>query len=180
MKRIVVLWLSIILLIVGCANSNNIDYDKYFESLTNLDAKSTIALANEWRWTAPKITCFVNTREVVIEFPDGRKVKKALPDSLVYLAIAPYMNTTHTCETHYPSSCQGEMTEQTFQLTAKDMNGNILYEGEVKTLKNGFFELWLPRGISVQIDIRYNTLSGSEIISTVDGGRTCITTIKLR
>jgi hypothetical protein len=179
MKNIIVLFLFIVPIVFGCTNSNDIDYDKYFDSLADLDAKSAIALANEWRFSAPKITSFVTTKEVVFEFPNGKKVIKTLPDSLVYIAIAPYINTTHTCETHYPSSCQGELTEMTFFLTTKDKGGNLLYEGEITTLKNGFFELWLPRGTDVQLSIKYGKLLGSETIPTFDGSRTCITTIKL-
>lgn len=180
MKSIIILLLSIVSIIFGCTNSNDIDYDEYFDSLANLDAKSSIALANEWRFSAPKITSFVTTKEVVFEFPNGKKVTKTLPDSLIYIAVAPYINTTHTCEIHYPSSCQGELTEKTLQLTTKDGTGNLLFEGEITTLKNGFFELWLPRGSNIQLIIKYGRLLGTEAIPIVDVGRTCITTIKLK
>lgn len=179
MKYGIILCFMLLLVVSGCTNSNDVDYDKYFDFLSDLDAKSAVDLANEWRFSAPKITSFVTTKEVVFEFPNGKKVTKALPDSLVYIAIAPYINSTHTCETHYPSSCQGELTERTFFLTARDESENLLYEGEITTLKNGFFELWLPRGTNIQLSIKYGKLSGNETIPTVDGSRTCITTIKL-
>jgi hypothetical protein len=149
-------------------------------ALTNLDAKQAIALANDWRDTEPGITSYVTTTEVIFEFPDKRKVKKTLPDTAMYIAVAPYINTTHECSDHYMSSCSGELTEKTMKLTASDSNGIIYIDGNITTLKHGFFEIWLPRNKNVKLAISYNSLSGVEIISTNNNSRTCITTIQLK
>jgi len=169
-----------ILIIIGCKNSTNPDYNNKFESLTNLDAKAAIALANDWKFTTPKITAHVTPSEVIIDFPDGRTVKKALPDSLMFIAIAPYINGTHTCETHYPSSCDGELKETILKINVKDENGLVLFDGNITTLRNGFFELWLPRNKLITLQINDNTLTGSETFPTKADSRTCITTIKLK
>lgn len=164
----------------GCSNSTDPNYNKYYDRLTNADAKTAIALGNEWKYSASKIKTHVTPQEVVIEFPDSRTVKKSLPADQMYIAVAPYINGTHACETHYPSSCEGEMKELTVSLIAKDGSGNFLYNGNIETMKNGFFELWLPRNQNITLQISYNSLSGSETIQTNSNSRTCITTIKLK
>ena len=117
---------------------------------------------------------------MIIEFPDGRTVKKPLPANEMYIAVAPYINETHECSTHYPSSCNGEIKEKTFVVTAKDDKGNSIFSGNQTTMKNGFFELWLPRNLTISLHIEYNSLSGDEVIGTFDSNKTCITTIRLR
>jgi hypothetical protein len=107
-------------------------------------------------------------------------VKKSIPDNLMYIGVAPYIKTTHGCSTHYPSSCSGELTEKTVKLTAKGDDGTIYIDGDVTTLKHGFFELWLPRNRNIKLIITYNSMEGEEIITTKSDSRTCITTIELK
>lgn len=174
------LLLLLIAIVSGCSNSTEPDYNKNFDSLTNLNAKQVIALGNEWRDSAPKIKTYITTSEVIMEFPDERVMKKSLPDSLMYLAVAPYFNTTHECEIHYPSSCSGELIEKSVKLTAKDANGTIYFDGNITTLKHGFFEIWLPRNKNIKLVITYDSKVGEESLSTNSDSRTCITTIKLQ
>ncbi|MBS4013344.1 MAG: CueP family metal-binding protein [Bacteroidetes bacterium] len=173
------LTILLVSIIIGCSNSSDPDYNSYYDSLTNLSAKESIAKGNDWKFSAPKIKTHVTSSEAIFEFPDGRVVKKTLPTDSFYVAIAPFINGTHTCETHYPSSCDGEMKEQTVKVIVTDESTNILFNGNINTLKNGFFELWLPRNKNIKIDIQYNSSIGTEIIPTKDDSRTCITTIKL-
>lgn len=177
-KKYVIFVISIIA--ISCSNSTGPDYNLYYDSLTNLSAKESIAKGNDWKFSAPKIKTHVTTSEAIFEFPDGRTIKKTLPDNLMYLGIAPYINTTHSCETHYPSSCDGEIKEQTIKVLATDENGNVLFNNNIVTMKNGFFELWLPRNKNVKLQIEYNSLKGEETIQTNSDSRTCITTIKLK
>ncbi|MBM2814765.1 MAG: hypothetical protein HW421_1527 [Ignavibacteria bacterium] len=168
--------------IFGCSNSTDPNYNSYYDALANLEAKQAIALANEWRDSAPKITSLITTNEVKFEFPDGRKTSKSLPDSLMYIAIAPYINKTHECSTHYPSSCTGEINEKEFKITAKDKdNISITYfDGNITSLKHGFIELWLTRNKNIELKITYDNKSGQEIIPTYNDSRSCITTIMLK
>lgn len=167
-------------ILLGCSNSIDPNYNSKIDTLTNLDAKQAIALGNEWRDSSPQIKTFITSKEVIIEFPDGREVKKTLPDSLMYIGIAPFINNTHVCSTHYPSSCSGELAEKNLNLIAKDDNGTIYIDGNITTLKHGFFELWLPRNRTIKLFITYNSMTGEETISTNSSSRTCITTIKLK
>jgi hypothetical protein len=180
MKKIQIILLVISLVIISCNSSTDPDYNKNYESLANLDAKQAIALGNEWRDSAPQIKTHITSTEVIMEFPDGRVVKKTLPDSLMYIAVAPYINTTHECATHYPSSCEGELIEKQVKLIAKEDNGNNYFDGNITTLKHGFFEIWLPRNKNIKLTISYNSLTGEETIPTKSDSRTCITTIKLK
>ena len=66
-------------------------------------------------------------------------------------------------------------------ITAKDNeNGSIYFDGNITTLKHGFFEIWVPRNRNLTLTIKYNDLTGEEILSTNSDSRTCITTIKLK
>jgi len=179
MFKLNILTIFLVSLLIGCSNSTDPDYNQYYDSLAGLDVKQSIALGNEWKFTAPKIKTHVTSQEAIFEFPSGRVIKKTIPIDSFYVAIAPYINTTHTCETHYPSSCDGEIKEKTLKVIVTDESTNILFNGNIKTLKNGFFELWLPRNKNIKIDIQYNSSIGTEIIPTKDDSRTCITTIKL-
>ena len=53
------------------------------------------------------------------------------------------------------SSCQGELAEKSFQVSAVDLDGNLLVNETVTTLRNGFFELWLPRKRIIKTNIEY-------------------------
>lgn len=178
-KNILKILLSVIFL-VSCSNSTDPDYNQYYDSLSNLDYKAAIAKGNEWHYSVPKIKTYVTTKEAVFEFPDGRVVKKSLPNDLFYMAVAPFVNGTHTCETHYPSSCDGEMKEKQFTVSAVDENENSVFNGNITSLKNGFIELWLPRNKNIKLSISYSGLNGTETLPTKDDSRTCITTIRLK
>ena len=78
------------------------------------------------------------------------------------------------------SSCQGELPDAKFDVTATDQNGNELINGTVTTLRNGFMELWLPRDRSIQLTIRAMGREAGGSIGTYDQSDTCITTFQLK
>jgi hypothetical protein len=78
------------------------------------------------------------------------------------------------------SSCQGELPEMKFALTATDQSGNVLVNETVTTLKNGFFELWLPRNRSIKLTVQGAERQAVSSIATFDGSNTCITNLQLR
>jgi len=78
------------------------------------------------------------------------------------------------------SSCQGELPETTFDVSAVDQNGNELYNGPITTLKNGFFELWLPRDRNIQLTVRGSGRTAEGRIGTFEDSRTCVTTFQLK
>ncbi len=174
------LYILLCLIAIGCNHATDPTYNQDYNTINSLDVKAAISLANDWKFSNPKITSHVTPHELIIDFPDGRVIKKDLPVNEMYVAVAPYINFTHTCETHYLSSCQGELTEKTFQVNAKDDTGHELLDENIASMKNGFFELWLPRNKTIQLHVSYNSLSAGETVGTFDNSKTCITTINLK
>jgi hypothetical protein len=78
------------------------------------------------------------------------------------------------------SSCQGELPEMKFDVRAIDQNGTVLVNETVVTLKNGFFELWLPRNRSLELIIQGSDRQAQGEIGTFDSSKTCVTTLRLR
>jgi len=78
------------------------------------------------------------------------------------------------------SSCQGELPEKEFYVTAVDQNGNPLVHQTLNTLRNGFFELWLPRKRIIDLKIQgFNRVAQGKI-TTFDASNTCVTTFQLQ
>ncbi len=95
MKSIVlslILILGIIWLLPACSGDEKSDKAK----LNNVDAVQAMAIANEWNWSKKEITSFVTPREVVFKFPDDKVIKIPLPEDKMLIAVAPYINSTHT------------------------------------------------------------------------------------
>ena len=78
------------------------------------------------------------------------------------------------------SSCQGELPNKVFYVKATDQEGTILVSENITTLRNGFFELWLPRDRIVELTIQGMGRKVSGRIGTFDKSKTCITTFRLR
>ena len=78
------------------------------------------------------------------------------------------------------SSCQGELPEKAFYVTAVDQNGIVLVNQTVETLPNGFFELWLPRKRIIDLRIQGQNRVAQGKITTFDASKTCVTTFRLR
>ncbi len=78
------------------------------------------------------------------------------------------------------SSCQGELAEKEFYVKAIDQDGNILIDETIATLRNGFFELWLPRNRKIGLRVQGLNRTAKGIIKTFDDSKTCITTFRLR
>ena len=81
---------------------------------------------------------------------------------------------------HYMSSCQGELVQKKFQVTAVDQKGNVLVDRTISTMRNGFFELWLPRDRKIELEIKGLNRSAKGTIETFNDSKTCITTFQLR
>ncbi len=78
------------------------------------------------------------------------------------------------------SSCQGELAERDFYVRAIDQDGNVLVDDTIATLRNGFFELWLPRNRRIELRIQGLNRKVKGTIETFDDSKTCITTFRLR
>ena len=64
--------------------------------LINIDAMRAVEIANEWKWSKKDVKTSIDSREVIFKFPDGNVKRIALPKDKMYVAVAPYINNTHT------------------------------------------------------------------------------------
>jgi len=78
------------------------------------------------------------------------------------------------------SSCQAELPEQKFYVKAVDQDGNVLVDNTIATLRNGFFELWLPRNRRIALRVQGLNRTAKGLITTFDDSNTCITTFRLQ
>jgi hypothetical protein len=77
------------------------------------------------------------------------------------------------------TGCQGELTNKQFKVYIKDAEGQVILDKMVKSQKNGFIDLWLPRDKKYQIKIEQDGKKAGAEISTFKDAPTCITTMKL-
>ncbi|MDA8124210.1 MAG: CueP family metal-binding protein [Deltaproteobacteria bacterium] len=148
--------------------------------LEGVGAIQAVAMANEWRWSQKGMKNVVTPQDVIFQFSDGKVRNVPLPKEKMLVAIAPYIKETHPCATHTFSSCQGEMAGQTFRVKGIDPEGNVLADQDVTTLKNGFFELWLPRERKIVLNVTQGALAAEGEIETFGSSKTCVTTLQLR
>ena len=78
------------------------------------------------------------------------------------------------------SSCQAELPEEKFYVKAIDQDGNVLVDNTITTLRNGFFELWLPRNRRIALRVQGLNRTAKGLITTFDNSDTCITTFRLQ
>lgn len=171
--------LVIIALVSSCSTPIEPDYDSDYNLIESMEISEAIKLANDWKYTRPKITSYITSTELHIIFPDKREVLIALPIDEMFIAVAPYIEDTHTCSTHYLSSCQGELINKNFALTIVNDQERVVFEGNKSSLRNGFFELWLERDKRFSIKLGYQNKSTEFFIETFEDSNTCVTTVKI-
>lgn len=111
---------------------------------------------------------------------EQEEVMLELPDDEFYLSFAPYKEKTHPCANHNLITCRGELTNEKFHVVVKDLDGNIIKEGEYSTYNNGFAGIWLPKNLEGTITVTDGELTATTNIETYSTSNTCLTTLKLR
>ena len=158
-------------------NRNN---DKQLkEKLKGIDGKTAMAIANKWHMDKIDVVTFVTPDKVNFKFKDGETISILLPDDVMMVSIAPYINKTHTCATHYISSCDAELKNTKIKVTAVAAGGKILINKIMKTAPTGFLDLWLPRNQIIDITVSAKGKSATGRIFTNRDSNTCETTLKL-
>ena len=71
------------------------------------------------------------------------------------------------------------MAETEFNVYIEDQDGNVIIQEIIKSLPNGFIDLWLPRDKEYFVRIEYEDRISEFKISTSLEDRTCITTAQL-
>jgi len=77
-----------------------------------------------------------------------------------------------------PSSYTGELRKETFSVQVLEGSKEVL-RGEVRTGKDGFFELWLPRNKVYVLEIRQGSWTARGEVATHAQNPTCLTTFRL-
>ncbi|GAA5502733.1 hypothetical protein Dxin01_02477 [Deinococcus xinjiangensis] len=147
--------------------------------LGGLTPQQALAKANQWRSTGG-LQSFVTTEAVVFKFPGGEQKSVALPAKQMVVAIAPYVNQTHPCKTHFMSGCQGELVNTPVSVLVKTHAGKTVMNKTVKTLPNGFLELWLDRNQTYQVTLKTGGKTTTGTLNTQPGSDTCVTTMRLQ
>ena len=180
--------LSIILLLISLSvaysrenpTSINKSNDKQLkERLKGIDGKTAMAIANKWRMQKMDVVSFATPDTVNFKFKDGENISIRLPDDVMMVSIAPYINKTHTCATHYMSSCDGELKNTNIKVVAVTADGKTLINKTMKTAPTGFLDLWLPRNQAIDITVSAKGKSATGRLFTYRDSKTCDTTLKL-
>lgn len=188
MKKLTVISfvLVILLTLTACSAKSNAAINNTIKHpsvspilLTGLDAKEALALANEWKISNSEVTSFITPDKLHFEFPDNNNVEISLPKDKMMIAIAPYITKTHRCSTHYVSGCQGELADIPVRVLAVQKNGTVLVDSTMKTMSNGFIELWLPRDLNITLTMESMNKKVEGLLTTYSDSNTCITTMQL-
>lgn len=78
------------------------------------------------------------------------------------------------------TGCQGELSNEEFNVYIEDMDGNIIIDETLKSHANGFIDLWLPRNKEFRTKIEYKGKIAESEIATFENDGTCITTMQLK
>ena len=126
----------------------------------------------------PSYIASVRADEVLLDV-GGEQGSVPLPADEFYVSIAPYVNRTHECTYHSLTTCVGELSGEPVHVVVTDDAGNTVVDEELETYDNGFFGLWLPRGMSGTVEITHESGAVDAPISTGEEDPTCVTDLRL-
>lgn len=120
-----------------------------------------------------EISASISDKQIFI-YHKNEEYEIMLKDDLFYVSLAPYINQTHGCYTHSLTGCQGELIDKDFLVKIFDEEDNLLEEKTINSGSDGFFGLFLEKGITYKIIVEYEGLNTSyDIIANTD--QTCFT-----
>lgn len=152
---------------------------KLSDELKGIDGKQAMELANRWRQKNLDVSTFVTPDAVNFKFKDGKTVSVPLPDDQMVVSVAPYINTTHKCATHYMSKCDAELKNVPVKVLAITAGGKTVIDKTFKTPPTGFIDLWLPRDQEITISVSAQGKKATGKLYTHRNSKTCDTTLKL-
>ncbi|PKN18115.1 MAG: hypothetical protein CVU71_11390 [Deltaproteobacteria bacterium HGW-Deltaproteobacteria-6] len=161
------------------APTKNSSDEQLKEKLTGIDGKTAVAIANKWHSDKMDAVTFVTPEKVNFKFKDGQVISIPLPNDSMMVSIAPYIDKTHTCATHYISSCDAELKNTSIKVVAVTGSGKTLISKTMKTAPTGFLDLWLPRNQAIDIKVSAKGKTATGKIFTNRDSKTCETTLKL-
>lgn len=146
-------------------------------ALRGLDAYQAVELGNAWKGS--DVTVFATGEALVFTFQDGQEVAVPMPSDEMLVSVAPYLNRTHPCSTHYLSGCQGELVGAPVGVRATLADGTVVIDETVTSGANGFLDLWLPREEGILIELTLDGYAAQGFVTTYAGSPTCVTTLRL-
>jgi hypothetical protein len=96
-----------------------------------------------------------------------------------YVAVAPYLTTTHPCTYHVKGSCQAELKSTLLRFWLRSTDGAVNRAGVVRAGSDGFVEWWLPHNKEYVVTFAYEGKRGTGTFTSYPKAPTCITTIQL-
>ncbi|PIC96818.1 hypothetical protein CSV69_04700 [Sporosarcina sp. P26b] len=173
MKLIAVL-LLITALSVGCSNEKaNTETQEPEVDIKELVNDYTVR-------NAVAASASITSSELIVTDDDKNVTTYDLPEDEFFVSIAPFVDSTHPCDIHSLTGCQGELVEEDFEVHIEDSEGNVILD-EIKTTEtNGFIDLWLPRDDTFTVTIKRDNKETVSEITTFEGDNTCITTMQLQ
>lgn len=155
--------------------------DEAAEPATADEAKNIEQLVHEYSvGSFEDVSASITSNELIVTDSDNKETNYSLPEEKFFLSIAPYVEVTHPCEIHSLTGCQGEMVQEEFAVEIIDSEGNTVMNETMKTMANGFIDLWLPRNDDYQVKVTHDGKTAEAVLSTYDGDQTCITTMQLK
>ncbi|GGL95204.1 hypothetical protein GCM10010840_36620 [Deinococcus aerolatus] len=147
--------------------------------LRGLTPQQALAQANQWR-SAGGLQSYLTSDAVMFEFPGGKRSRVALARQQMVVAVAPYVNQTHSCKTHFMSGCQGELVNTPVRVLVRNQAGKTVLDRRMRTLPNGFVELWLDRNQTYRVSLTSGGKAAAGTLTTHAGSDTCVTTLRLQ
>jgi hypothetical protein len=109
----------------------------------------------------------------------GAAVSPAQGQPGFYVAVAPYVTTTHPCTYHVNGSCQAELKHTLLRFWLRSTDGAVNRAGMVRAGADGFVEWWLPHNKEYIVTFAYDGKRGTGSFTSYPQAPTCITTIWL-
>jgi hypothetical protein len=109
----------------------------------------------------------------------GAAVSPAQGQQGFYVAVAPYVSTTHPCTYHAKGSCQAELKNTLLRFWLRSTDGTVNRAGLVRAGGDGFVEWWLPHDKEYIVTFAYDGKRGTGRFTSYAKAPTCITTIQL-
>jgi hypothetical protein len=162
----------------GTAPAVSSQDQQFIDELKGKNGKQAMSLANQWRLKNIDVVSFVTPDAVHFKFKNGQEVIVPLPDDQMIVSIAPYIQNTHRCSTHYISKCDAELKNVAVKVKAVTSGGKVLINQTFKSA-TGFIDLWLPRDQEINLTVSAMGKKAQGKILTYRDSKTCDTTLKL-
>ena len=141
-----------------------------------INALDTMAVADR----PADLMASVRPGELLLQDGSGKQAALPIPEGDFYLSFAPYISQTHDCYFHSLTTCRGELSKKDIHVQITDATGKDIINDSVTTFDDGFYGVWLPKGIDATLTVTYAGKTGTKQISTKgEDDKTCMTDLQL-